>query len=106
MIGVVVYFVGMGIYTVSYIFGMIGSTTIFSTQSRNARMGLTMLLVMVIPILAVLVMNLVLGALNIYALVGTVRTARGKPFRYVIVGNWLERMMQKKSDKNIPARQV
>lgn len=104
VIGVVVYFVGMGVYMVSYTFGMIGSAFLSSSDSSETVLISTLIFMLVIPMLVMLVMYLIMGALNIYAFVGTVRTARGKPFQYVIVGNWIKRLMQNKQNKSAPGQ--
>lgn len=42
-----------------------------------------------------MVLLLCYGVFLIYGIIGAVRTARGKPFRYLVIGNIIQRLMQK-----------
>lgn len=99
-----VFIICLGICMISLFSGMIASI-LFSSRP-NGSDEIFLILMFVVPMLVIVTMYLIDTALIVYAIVGTVRTARGKPFRYAMIGNWIKRLMREKPDKNTPARQV
>jgi uncharacterized Tic20 family protein len=98
---ILAWFVGMGCYMFSF-FGTF-FTLPFSDSSQSAS-----------PLFALgfIIPFLVFGAIFIggfffviYGIVGAVITFQGKPFRYVIIGNRVERFMQPKQDQDAVANQ-
>ena len=92
---ILAWFVGMGCYMLSF-FGTF-LTLPFSDSSTSASPFFA---------LGVIIPLLVFGAIFIggfffviYGIVGAVMAFQGKPFRYAIIGNRLERFMQPKHDE-------
>lgn len=101
---VVGYFIWMGCYMVS-IFGTVFTMTIVAPEggpnsSSPFGMGFAML-----PFLFMCVFFLVGFLVTAYAIVGAVQAFQGKPFRYLLIGQWVERYIARKSDKIVPAEE-
>ena len=93
------YFIGMGCYMFSF-FGTF-FTIPFSDSSQSAS-----------PLIALgfIIPFLVFGAIFIggfifiiYGIVGAVMAFQGKPFRYIIIGNRVERFMEPKENQGVVA---
>lgn len=85
-------FIGMG----CYMFSLFGSfiTTLFLGLSDSNSAGPLFFLGLTIPFF-VLGMYLVGQFIfYVYAVIGAIMALQGKPFRYVIIGRWVERVMQ------------
>ena len=98
---ILAWFVGMGCYMFSF-FGTF-FTIPFSGSSQSPS-----------PLFALgfIIPFLVFGAIFIggfifviYGIVGAVMAFQGKPFRYVLIGNRVERFMQPKQEQNVVANQ-
>lgn len=99
---IVGYIIWMGCYMVS-IFGTVFTMTIIapegSPESPNPlAMGLAFL-----PILFMCVFFLLGFLMIVYAVIGAVQAFQGKPFRYLLIGRWVERYLARKTENENPA---
>jgi len=92
---IAVWFVGMGCYMCSFL--SIFLTLPFASSSGTTQSINPLIFIgSLIPLLvfgAIFIGNF---AFIIYGIVGAIMTFRGKPFRYVFIGNRVERFMQEK----------
>ncbi len=91
---ILAYFIGMGCYMLSFFGTFLTIPFADSAQSENPLFVLGFLIPM-------LVFGLIfIGGFFfvIYGVIGAVMAFQGKPFRYAIIGNRVERFMQPKQD--------
>ncbi len=95
LVMVAAWFVGMGCYMLSF-FGTFLTIPFMSSAGNSASIDRTFGLAFLVPFL-------IFGAIFIggflfivYGVIGAIMAFRGKPFRYVILGERVERFMQPK----------
>jgi uncharacterized Tic20 family protein len=99
---IVGYIIWMGCYMVS-IFGTVFTMAIVAPESsaeasNSLAMGFAFL-----PFLFMCVFFLLGFLMIVYGVVGAVQAFQGKPFRYLLIGRWVERYLTGKADKDSPA---
>ncbi|MGC9357363.1 MAG: DUF4870 domain-containing protein [Anaerolineae bacterium] len=96
------WFIGMGCYAVSFLGMFLGIFAIpfaADPQAEGAGIFVVILTMLgsIIPFLVFGVIILVFIAFLIYGLVGAISTFQGKDFRYIIIGRWLERYLEREN---------
>ena len=94
---IVAWFIGMGCYMASFFATFLSipfASSSGTTQSGQPLFGLAFFVPFV-----VLGMFFIGGfAFIAYGIVGAVMTFKGKPFRYIFIGNWVERFLRPKQN--------
>ncbi|MGC9398564.1 MAG: DUF4870 domain-containing protein [Anaerolineae bacterium] len=90
---VILWFVGMGCYVLSIFFG-IGGGMLMEMETARGGGKIVGLMGAFFPFLILGVFSLIGLAYMIYGLVGAVQVFRGRDFRYLLIGRWVERYLE------------
>lgn len=99
---IVAYFIGMGCYMFSF-FGMFVAIPMLPQDGSPDPVSPFAFIPMFLPFIVMGVLFLFGFILIAYAIIGAVQAFQGKPFRYLLIGGWVERYLAGKLDKNDPA---
>lgn len=91
------WFVGMGCYMCSF-FSMFLAIPLGAASESSQSVNPLFVLPFFTPFLVMGLMFLGGFLFILYGIVAAVLTFQGKPFRYVIIGRWVERFLQPKQD--------
>jgi len=91
---ILAWLVGMACYMVSFIFIFLSAA--FTTSSNTAQPFLMLPFIAPFAVFGIIIIGGL--AFIVYGLVGAVLTFQGKSFRYILIGNWVERFLQPKAD--------
>jgi len=92
---ILAWFIGMGCYFVSIFSTFI--TAILTTSSSATQSDQPLfILTFLIPMLVFVLISVGGFAFIVYGMVGAVMAFQGKPFRYILIGKWVERFLQAK----------
>ena len=97
---IVAWFIGMGCYMCSF-FGLFLTTFFSSSSGTSQPMNPLFGLGFAIPFLVIGAIFVGGFAFIVYGVIGAVMTIQGKPFRYILIGNWVKRFMQPKQDATV-----
>lgn len=90
---IIAWFIGMGCYIVSF-FGTFATTMLVASSGPDSSASPVFALAFMVPVLTILIILVGGFVMIIYGLIGAVMTIQGKPFRYIIIGNRVEKFMQ------------
>lgn len=92
---VLAWFVGMGCYMLSFIFTFLTIPFAGNGSEADPTASPFFMLGFFIPFIVFGAIFLGGAIFIVYGLVGAVMTFQGKDFRYLIIGNWLDKYLQK-----------
>ena len=95
---IVAWFIGMGCYMASF-FATFLSIPFASSSSSTQPVEPLFSLAFLVPFVVLGVIFIGGFTFIVYGIVGAVMTFQGKPFRYVLIGNWVERFLRPKQNE-------
>lgn len=101
---IVAYFIGMGCYMFSF-FGMFFTIPFMPAEGSADPVSPLAFIPMFFPFLVMGVLFVFGFVLIAYGIVGAVQAFQGKPFRYLLVGKWVERYLSGRGEKEEKAEQ-
>ena len=99
---ILAYFIGWGCYMFSF-FGIFTAIPFMPPEGSTSPGSPLVMIPMILPFIVMGGIFLCGFLLIVYGIIGAVQTFQGKPFRYLLIGKWVERYLEGKPGGNNPA---